>query len=405
VLARLSHAAYPQLLTSVTVESFLLNAEQLRARTGAKWRNHPPEVIPAFVADMDFKVAPAIHAAMQTFVDADDYGYGRMDDRTELFNAFAAWMSRRHGWQLDPALTQAIGDVVQGLTAAIVAFSKPGDGVIAQTPVYPPFLKAIASTGRRLVESPLADDGKRFVMDLDDLERAAEQAKVLLLCSPHNPTGRIFESAELEGVARIAAANHLTIVADEIHADLVYSGATHVPMETVTGAADRTVTLTSATKGFNIAGLHCAVTHFGSGELKERYCAVLPEWLLGGPSRQGIAATIAAWRESESWLTEVLQYLNGNRRVVAEWAAENNLGHHPGESTYLAWLDCGRLSLPSGTTPQEHFLERARVALSAGSDFGPPGEGHVRLNYATSAGMLDEILSRLSGAIEQLDRR
>ena len=278
----------------MAVEHVLLAADQLRARSGGKWKKYPPDVLPAFVADMDFKVAPAIHAAMKTFVDTYDYGYGQMTDRDALCEAFGTWMSRRHHWQPDPALTQGIGDVVQGLVAAIVAFSQPGGGVIAQTPVYPPFLKAIASTGRRLVENPLVDNGTRFVVNLDELDRIAGQATMLLLCNPHNPTGRVIDRAELEGIATVAAAHDLTIVADEIHADLIYPGAAHIPMETIPGAADRTITVTSATKGFNIAGLHCAITHFGSAALKEKYVDILPEWLLGGPSRLGIAATIAA---------------------------------------------------------------------------------------------------------------
>jgi cystathionine beta-lyase len=382
------------------MEPFLLTSDQLRARSGGKWHNYPPDVIPAFVADMDFRVAPAIQAAMKAFIDTYDYGYGRMTDGATLFEAFADWMARRHDWRPDPALTQAIGDVVQALTATIMAFSKPGDGVIAQTPVYPPFLRGIASTGRRLVENPLVDDGTRFVVDLDGLERVAGQATILLLCNPHNPTGRVFERAELEGIAAIASAHNLTIVADEIHADLVYPGATHVPMETIPGAADRTVILTSATKGFNIAGLRCAITHFGSAALKETYGGVLPEWLLGGPNRLGIAATIAAWRESEDWIAAVMTYLDRNRRTVAEWAARHDLGHHMPEATYLAWLDARRLSLGPDVTPQQHFLEHAKVALSAGSDFGAPGQSHVRLNFATSSEILDEILSRLSGALD-----
>jgi cysteine-S-conjugate beta-lyase len=384
----------------VAVESFLLSADELRARTGGKWKNFPSDVIPAFVADMDFKVAPAIQAVMKKFVDTYDYGYGQMTDRAALFEAFDAWMARRHDWRPDPDLTQAIGDVVQGLVAAIVAFTQPGDGVIAQTPVYPPFLRAIAGTGRRLVQNPLVDDGTRFAVDLDGLEQAAREATMLLLCSPHNPNGRVFERVELEGIATIAANHNLTIVADEIHADLVYPGATHIPMETIAQATDRTVTLTSATKGFNIAGLHCAVTHFGGAPLKEKYASVLPEWLLGGPSRFGIAATIAAWRESDEWLGEVLRYLDRNRRVVAEWAARVDFGHHLPQSTYLAWLDARRLQLHGDQTPQQHFLEHARVALSAGADFGEPGQGHVRLNFATSAEILEDILERLSGALE-----
>jgi cystathionine beta-lyase len=349
---------------------------------------------------MDFAVAPAVQAVMKRFVDTQDYGYGRMTDRADLAEAFAAWMSRRHGWQPDPALTNAIGDIVQALVSTIVAFSEPGDGVIAQTPVYPPFLRGVAGTGRRLVENPLVDDGTRFVVDLDGLERVAGQATILLLCNPHNPTGRVFERAELEGIATIAAAHNLTIVADEIHADLVYPGATHIPMETVSAATDRTVTLTSATKGFNIAGLHCAIVHFGSAALKEKYAGRFPEWLLGGPGRLGIAATMAAWGASEDWLAAVMRYLDRNRRAVAEWAARADLGHHLPESTYLAWLDCRRLHVPEGETNQKHFLERAKVALSEGSDFGERGRNYVRLNFATSAEILDEMLGRLSGALD-----
>src|SRR5712692_4941670 len=381
------------------MEQFLLGVDELRARTSGKWRMYPSDVLPAFVADMDFKVAPAVQAALTQLTDAHDYGYGQLTDASALFEAFSTWMARRHNWRPEPTLTHANADVVQGLVAAIVAFSEPGDGIIVQTPVYPPFLRYTAAAGRRLVENPLVDDGTRFVVDVEGLERIAAEASVLLLCNPHNPTGRVFERAELESIATIAAAHNLPIVADEIHADLVYPGATHIPMETIAAATDRTITLTSATKGFNIAGLHCAVTHFGSAGLKEKYGSLLPEWLLGGPSRPGIAATIAAWRESESWLDEVLRYLDRNRRRVAEWAADAGLGHHLPESTYLAWMDCRSLDVSKDVPPQQHFLEHGKVALSEGLEFGEPGRGHVRLNFATSAEILEDILGRLSAAL------
>jgi cysteine-S-conjugate beta-lyase len=381
------------------MESFLLTVEELRARRGGKWRMHPSDVLPAFVADMDFKVAPAIQDAIRQFVDTQDYGYGRMTDPLALFEAFSGWMARRHGWRPDPALTRANTDVVQGLFATIVAFSEPGEGVIAQTPVYPPFLRLIAESGRRLLENPLLDDGTRFVVDLEGLERVAADASMILLCNPHNPTGRVLERAELEGIATIAAAHDLTIVTDEIHADLVYPGATHVPMATVAAAADRTVTLTSATKGFNIAGLRASIAHFGSAALQEKFDKALPERLLGAPGRIGIAATIAAWSEGEPWLTDVMSYLDRNRKRVAEWAAQANLGHHVPEATYLAWLDCRRLDLPEGLTLQQHFLQDGKVALSDGLDFGEPGRGHVRLNFATSAEILEDILARLSAVL------
>ena len=388
------------LITSPGMEPFLVSADHLRARNGGKWKTHPADVLPAWVAEMDFKVAPAVQEVIQHFTDLQDYGYGRMTDAVPLFEAFAAWMAHRHGWEPDPELTHANTDVVQGLVATMVAFSQPGDGVIAQTPVYPPFLRFIPSTGRRLVDNPLIDDGQRFVVDLDGLERAASSATMILLCNPHNPTGRVFERAELEGIASIAAAHDLTIVSDEIHADLIYPGLTHIPMETIPVAAPRTVTLTSATKGFNIPGLRTSVAHFGSPQLKEKFDRMLPDHLLGGPSRFGVAATIAAWREGEAWLEEVMKYLDRNRRLVAEWADRTKLAHHLPESTYLAWLGCRHLHLQTDTTPQQHFLERAKVALSEGADFGESGRGHVRLNFATSTEILEQILGRLSAALD-----
>jgi cystathionine beta-lyase len=380
------------------MEPFLLSVEELRARGGGKWKRYPGDVIPAFVADMDFKVAPAIQDAVKRLVDQQDYGYGQMTDTISLFDAFSVWMSRRHNWRPDPALTVAQSDVVQGLVAAIVAFSEPGDGIVVQTPIYPPFLRVIADTARRVVENPLLDDGTGFVVDAEGLERAASEAAMLLLCNPHNPTGRVFTRPELESIATTAATHNLTIVADEIHADLVYPGATHIPMGTIEAAAERTITLTSATKGFNIAGLRASIAHFGSLALKERFDRVLPPRLLGAPGRVGIAATIAAWCESDAWLDSVMHYLDANRRRVAEWSAGAGVVHHLPESTYLAWMDFRKLDLAPEVTPQQHFLEHAKVALSEGLDFGESGRGHVRLNFATSAEILEEMLGRLSGA-------
>src|SRR5229473_2685673 len=301
------------------MEQFLLGADQLRGRGGGKWTKYPADVIPAFVADMDFKVAPAVQTAITQFTDTQDYGYGTMTDAIPLFDAFAAWMARRHRWQPDPTLTHANTDVIQGLVAMLVAFTA------------------------------------------------------------------------------IAAAHNLMIVSDEIHADLVYPGATHIPMETIEAAVERTVTLTSATKGFNIAGLRTSIAHFGSAGLKEKFDKAVPERLLGGPSRVGVAATIAAWCDAEDWLDTVMVYLDRNRRRVAEWAAQANLAHYMPEATYLAWMNCRHIDVKEGLTPQQHMLENAKVALSDGTEFGEPGHGHVRLNFATSEEILEEILGRLGG--------
>jgi cystathionine beta-lyase len=348
---------------------------------------------------MDFKVAPAVQHAVMQLTGTQDYGYGQMTDAVALFEAFSERMSRRHGWRPDSTLTRVNTDVVQGLVATILAFTEPGEGIIVQTPIYPPFLRLIADAGRRMVENPLLDDGTRFVVDIKGLKRVADQASMIMLCNPHNPTGRVLEQRELESIAAIAANHNLTIVADEIHADLVYPGATHLSMQTIAAAAERTVTLTSATKAFNIAGLRASVAHFGCLALKEKFDRKVAERLIGAPSRFGVAATIAAWCEADAWLDAVMLYLDRNRRRVAEWAARAGVGHHLPESTFLAWLDCRHLDLPVGLTPQQHFLEHAKVALSEGSDLGEPGRGHVRLNFATSAEILEEILNRLSSAL------
>jgi cysteine-S-conjugate beta-lyase len=385
----------------VTSPEFLLTTEQLRERSGVKWTFYPSDVLPAFVADMDFTVPEPVQAAIRGLVDRQDYGYGHMSNFEELARAFGDRMRERHGWDAPAELVEPLTDVVQGIVAAVNAFTEPGDGVIVQTPVYPPFLMALEWTGRRRIENPLVDEGGGFRVDLDWLHAVAAGARLLLLCNPHNPTGRVFSRAELDGIAEVAAEHDLIVVADEIHADLVYPGAVHVPFASLgEDVAGRTLTMTSATKAFNIAGTRCAVAHFGGEALRERFRRATPDHLLGRPGRFGVDATIAAWRAGQPWLDAVLAYLDQNRQRVADWVAREApaLGHHPPEGTYLAWLDCSRLDL-DGTPPQQFFLEEARVALGNGVDFGEPGAACVRLNFGTSAEILDQILDRMSEAI------
>jgi len=380
------------------MNDFLLTESELRARGGHKWRKYPPEVLPAFVADLDFKVAPAVQSAFARFVAYQDYVYGAPADLEALYAAFAQWMTRQHGWTPDPALTTATTDVVQGVAATLIAYSAPGEGIIVQTPAYPPFLRVVDGTARHLVENPLLLAG-RYTLDVDGLRAAAPYGRVILLCSPHNPTGRVFERDELRKIASIAEEHDLTIVSDEIHADITYDAARHIPMETI--CPERTVTLASATKSFNIPGARAALVHFGSAALKERFDKAFPEHLLGRPSRFGVDATIAAWSDSEAWFHDVMQYLAPNRALVAEWVtSRNGIGHVPPEATFLAWLDCRELDLPG--SPYEFFLESAKVALGDGRDFGGPGAGHVRLNFGTSKEILSEILARMSHALDEI---
>jgi cysteine-S-conjugate beta-lyase len=386
-----------------SMEPLFLAVEALRRRRGIKWHRYPEDVLPAWVADMDCGVAEPVQRAIARVVEAEDYAYPQRegDDRLEV--AFAERMLDRFGWEVDPGRVLPVADLVQASTAAILAYSAPGDGVVVQTPIYPPFLACIADTGRTRVANPLVEGaGGRPAVDLDGLRAALdERARVLLLCNPHNPTGRALDRDELLGLGRLAVERDLVIVSDEIHCDLVYPGHRHLPIASLgPEIAARAVTINSATKGFNIAGLRCGVMHFGSDALWERFCAAVPTRLLGAVSVVGLDATAAAWREGQPWLEAVLARLAANRERVARWAAEevDGIRHHPPEATYLAWLDCRDLDLP-GPTPQEFFLEQARVALGQGADFGPRGDTCVRLNFATSPEILEEMLARMTAAL------
>ena len=376
----------------------------MRRRRGVKWHRYGGDVLPAWIADMDFAVAEPVRRALARLVEEGDYGYPAREGEDGLEAAFARRMRTRFGWEVDPEQVVPVADLVQAIVASVVAFSEPGDGVVVQTPIYPPFLNAISTTGRRRVFDPLVDDGRRLVMDPGSLEAVVDAGtRLLLLCNPHNPSGRVFERAELEAAGRAAVEHDLVIVSDEVHCDLVYPGSTHIVLATMgREVARRTVTISSATKSFNIPGLRCGVMHFGSEELLARFRRAIPWRLLGTVGVTGVDATVAAWREGQPWLDAVMEVLCGNRDQVAAWAAGlmPAIGHRPPEATFLAWLDCAGVT-PGGVRPQEFFLERARVGLHSGVEFGPGGETCVRLNFATSPAILAEMLGRMTVAIER----
>jgi cystathionine beta-lyase len=384
------------------MESFELTVEELRARRGRKWTQYPADVLPAWVADMDFTVPDVVQQALVRIVEQRDYGYGALEDYGSLAEAFSERMIDRFGWPAAPEQVQPLSELIQGMFAAVLAFSEPGDGVVVQTPIYPPFLLTIAQTGRRLVDNPLRDDGSRFVLDIDALRAQVDaRTRILLFCNPHNPAGRVFERAELEAVAALALERDLIVLSDEIHADLIYDGKQHIPFATLgPEVAARTITMTSATKSYNIPGLRCALLHFGTPELRQRFHARIPERLLGQVCVPGIDATVMAWRHGQPWLDAVLTRLRTNRERVAAFVRDELPGvkHYSPESTYLAWLDCRALDLPQ--RPFEFFLEQARVALLDGADFGAGHGRSVRLNFATSEPILDEVLGRLANAVK-----
>ena len=378
-----------------------LSEAVLRQRTGEKWQEHPPDVLPLWVADMDYPVAEPIRRRLQRALDVGDTGYPLHPRPTLLPALFAERARRRTGWTVDPRRSELISEVVQGIYVAIHQFSEPGEGVILQTPIYSPFLGAVANLGRKRLENALVETPQGWVLDLDDLRAKAKHARLLLLCNPHNPTGRVLRRDELEAVAKIALEHDLVIVSDEIHADLVYRGRAHVPIASLSPEVEaRTITLTAGSKAFNIAGLRVALAIFGSQALKRRFVG-FERHLRGGLGGMGILALEAAWSHADPWLDEVLAYLEANRDYVAEFVAAELPGvrHFAPEGTYLAWLDCRALEL--APTPHRFFLERAKVGLSDGPTFGPPGAGFVRLNFATSRAILTRALERMAAAVRE----
>ncbi len=372
-----------------------LTIEQLRAKRGAKWQSAPTDYA-AWVADMDFPVAPAIRAAMREVIDRSEFGYPNWGGPYALSPAarlFAPRMSERFGWEIDDDRVHDLIDVIQGIRATVLHRSAPGDGIVLHLPAYHPFLDTIDHMDRRLVPV-LADDG---VFDYDALEAELERsgARMWILCHPHNPLGHCFERSELERIAAIAERFDLTVLSDEIHADLTMPGHRHVPFASLgPEVAARTVTVTSASKAFNLAGLRWAVVHAGDDEM-HRALGELPGHYLGAPNVMAVTAAVAAWTDGDDWLAAVIEVLDENRLALPELLERNLPGAvcRPPSATYLAWVDCRALGL--GDDPAAVFADRG-VRLSPGAQFGPPGLGHVRLNISTSPSVLAAMIEAMS---------
>jgi cysteine-S-conjugate beta-lyase len=402
-------ASRSNMMTSTETISFELTQPALQARRNAKWNQYDADVIPAFVADMDFAVASPIQAAIERIVRDGDYGYplrnGERADRL-VARAFAERMKSRFGWELSPDLVMPMADLVQGTYAPILAFSDPGDGVVLQVPNYPPFRDAINTTERKLLALPMRDDGTRHVFDMAELKALVDQrTRIFVLCNPQNPTGRVFSRDELLALGHFAIEHDLIVISDEIHSDLIYPGRQHIAFASLgPEIAARTVTLNSATKSFNIPGLRCALMAFGSEELRHRFHKRIPLKLTGSGNTVGIDATVAAWSECQPWLDAVMEHLlKARNRIKTVLAAEApEIRFHAPEATYLAWLDCRQLKL--STSAFQFFLDKARIGFSAGETFDPDCAQFVRLNFATSMPILDEILDRMVVAMRQNDR-
>lgn len=378
-----------------------LDFDALSARSGAKWARAAADgLAPAWVADMDFPVAPPIARALHELVDRSDLGYPDWFDGTPLREEFAQRMHTRYGWEPDPGAVREQTDLIQALQLVLHLSTTRGDAVAIQTPNYPPFLASLRRMGLQQIDFPFVDRGDGWVLDFDTFEPlvARRRPRVLVLVNPHNPTGRVLTREELERIADLAERFDMLVVSDEIHAELLYEPHRHIPFASLgPETAARTVTLTSASKAFNLAGMRCAVVHYGSETLLKRRDAE-PFDLYGTVSVPGVVATLAAWREGDAWQRDLLQVLDRNRRRVDEVLRERipDLRHHLPQGTYLTWLNTGPLGIDD---PVSTVRERGRVLADGGVRFGSGARNFLRINFATSGPILDRILDGITDAL------
>ncbi|MFV0495528.1 MalY/PatB family protein [Mycobacterium sp.] len=381
-----------------------------------KWRAHPADVLPLWVAEMDVKLAPSVAESIHRAVDAGDTGYPHGREYARAISEFAEQRWHWPGLSIDR--TRVVPDVMLGAVELLRLVTDPGDTVVVNSPVYAPFYAFVGHDGRAVLESPLGGDGR---IDFDALAGAFAAARAqagsggkvgYLLCNPHNPTAVVHTADELRHVADLARRYGVRVVSDEIHAPLILSGASFTPYLSVPGA-ENALSLTSASKAWNLAGLKAALAMAGPESAAD--LARMPEEVGHGASHIGLIAHTEAFRTGGDWLDALLAGLNGNRALLGDLVTEHLPGvrpHYP-QGTYLAWLDCRELGIPDEHTegvkevselsgPARWFLDHARVALSSGHVFGSGGAGHVRLNFATSPAILTEAITRMGRALRDL---
>jgi len=376
-----------------------ITVDQLRRIGSVKWSAFPDR-IGAFVAEMDFPVAPPITRALHEAVDVGAFGYLPEATSRAMSEAFASWSAARYDWAVDPADVHALPDVIAALDLAIDHFSAPGSAIVLPTPAYMPFLTVPLAHGRRVIQVPLARDGERWVYDLDALDRAfADGGGLLVLCNPHNPIGKVLTADEMAAIGEVVERHGARVFSDEIHAPLVYPGRRHVPYASVNEVtAGHTLTATSASKAWNLPGMKCAQVVVSNPADRERWAADGRMWEHGA-ANLGVVATTAAYAEGGPWLDGVLDYLDGSRRLLADLVAE----HLPGvrytapDGTYLAWLECTALDLP--TAPAAFFAERAGIATTDGGLCGDVGRTALRYNFATPRPIMRDALAAMGAAL------
>jgi cysteine-S-conjugate beta-lyase len=371
-----------------------LDLGRLRRRRSEKWRAFPPDVLPAFIAEMDYDLAEPVTAVLREALELSDCGYANPAGLGEAFARFAA---ARHDWTVDPGYVHLIPEVMGGAETLLYLATEPGDAVVINPPVYPPFFEHITNSGRKVAEVPLARRDGTWELDFAGLEAAfAAGARGYLLCNPHNPTGRVFSAQDLSRIGELAAQYGVLVLSDEIHAPLTLPGARHTPFVAAgDAAAEQGVTLASASKAFNIAGLKGAVAVAGS-PTRQRLLDRLPPASKYAAGLLGVLASEAAWTAGDDWLDALLAQLDHARAEFGRLLGERLPGarYVPPEASYLAWVDCSALDL--GPEPAEVFLQRGRVALGRGLNFGTPGDGFVRVTIGTSSALLADIVDRMA---------
>jgi cystathionine beta-lyase len=372
-----------------------------RGTDSNKWHKFGPDVLPLWVADMDFRSPAPVIEALHERVEHGFFGYLR-EQIPELQELVAARCRERYGWSVPPEAVVLVPGATPGNNVAARALLQPGDGLLIQTPSYPPILRVPGNVGLKaeLVDLASRADG-RYEVDLDAFEQAAARSRAFLLCNPHNPVGRVLTRAELTGLAERCLRHDLWIIADEVHGDLVYRGHRHVPIAALgPEVAARTVTLMGPSKTFNLPGLKTGVAIIPDAGLRERFLAARVD-MVQVANVLGYTAAVAAYRDGGPWLEALLAYLEANRDLLADYVTRHLPGVRfaPPEGTYLAWLDCRSAAIPGGD-PFAFFLERARVALNDGTTFGRAGEGFVRLNFGCPRRLLETGLDRMRGALE-----
>lgn len=377
-----------------------ISLDALRLRRSAKWRHFDADVLPAWVAEMDFPLAEPIARTLHEAIANSDTGYLWASGLGEAFAEFAlaSW-----GWTVDPSRVSPLPDVLTGIAQSLLHLTEPGDGVVINPPVYPPFFSCISGVVHRtVVEVPLARDSDgTYCWDLDAMQRAFARPDVtaFVMSNPHNPTGTVASAATLTAIADMAAMHGVAVIVDEIHAPLVLPGSQHVPYLTVVGEDANAVVLMSASKTWNIPGLKCAQL-IGNARTAASVSELIPMEVTYTTGHLGALAAMAAYRQGGPWLADVVAILDDNRRLLAELISNHlpQAWYRPPDASYLAWIDLAPYG--QGVDPAAALIERGRVALSSGPTFGAAGAGFVRLNFGTSPAILRDIVQRVVSVVQ-----